>query len=39
MMAGSFYYQSSGIKEKILQLTINRIDLFAGVGNLRLRPV
>ncbi len=35
MMAGSFYYQSSGIKAKILQLAINRMDFYAGTRNLR----
>ncbi len=39
MMAGSFYYQSSGIKAKILQLAINRIDLYTATGNMKLRPV
>ncbi len=39
MMVGSFYFQSSGIKAKILQIAINRMDLYPGTGNLRLRPI
>jgi hypothetical protein len=39
MIAGPFHSQSSGIKTKNLQLANNRVDSYAGTGDLGLGPV